>query len=148
VSIPRLVYSVNESKDGLKHLCVIKGNIVRKDEANICFRIKGSPFPLDDGSVQMFPVITWLGRSEATADDMVGETKQGSPAREFLLRGGRLEDWRLVSEVCQEADELWAIPTKTLRNTASLLVGEGLISNARDGNLHYWKLGKDQKFTG
>ena len=69
VGLPRFVYSVHKTDDGVHHLCRIKQNVGRT--------IKGSmDFRLVEQAGQ--PVVKWIGEGTATAQDAL-TVRNGKP---------------------------------------------------------------------
>jgi hypothetical protein len=74
VGMPRFVYSVHKTEDSVHHLCRIKQNVGRTVRGSMDFRIvetKGQP------------VVEWIGRGTATAQDAL--TKKTPDCGERLL---------------------------------------------------------------
>ena len=60
VGLPRFVYSVHKTEDGLHHICRIKQNVGRNASGSMDFRIQEQ---------NKQPVIQWVGIGTATAQD-------------------------------------------------------------------------------
>ena len=81
VGLPRFVYSVHKTDDGVHHICRIKQNVGRNSSGSTDFRIK------EKGNQ---PVIEWIGQGTATAQDALTVKKAPDCADRLmaLLRDG------------------------------------------------------------
>jgi hypothetical protein len=82
-----LIVSRDPDEHDCRHLVVAKNNVGR-DSGGLKYRVVGQP---RDGYPEGLPRIEWIGRSEETAEDLVGI---GSPrSRSRALRRSEAEEW-------------------------------------------------------
>jgi hypothetical protein len=114
VGLPRFVYSVHKTDDGVHHVCRIKQNVGRNSTASMDFRIK------EQGKQ---PVIEWLGEGTATAQDALTVKKAPDCADRLiaLLRDGD-NDSDIVRAQLMDGENFTLAQT---RNAVTKLRAEG-----------------------
>jgi hypothetical protein len=130
VGLPRFVYSVHATDDGLAHLCPVKQNIGKRVTHSMDFRIEET-----DGQ----PHVAWTGEGLASASDAL--TLQGEKTR-----GGCPEDLkRLLTGEWQESagikGKLLSIGygLATVSRAAAQLTLIGELQQDRRGRLTFWR---------
>jgi len=131
VGLPRFVYSVHATDDGLAHLCPVKQNVGKRVTHSMDFRIEET-----NGQ----PRLDWKGEGIASATDAL--TIQGEKTR-----GGCPEDLkRMLSGEWQESagvkGKLLGIGygLATVSRAASQLVLTGELQQERRGRLTFWRI--------
>ena len=131
VGLPRFVYSVHATDDGLAHLCPVKQNVGKRVTHSMDFRIEEA-----DGQ----PHLVWTGEGIATASDAL--TLQGEKTR-----GGCPEDLkRLLTPEWQESagikGKLLALGygIATISRAASELVLTGFMHQDKRGRQTFWRM--------
>ena len=131
VGLPRFVYSVHATDDGLAHLCPVKQNVGKRVTHSMDFRIEET-----DGQ----PHLVWTGEGIASASDAL--TLQGEKTR-----GGCPEDLkRLLTGEWQESagikGKLLAMGygLATVSRAASQLGLTGELEQDRRGRLTFWRI--------
>jgi hypothetical protein len=130
VGLPRFVYSVHATDDGLAHLCPVKQNVGKRVTHSMDFRIE---------EVDGQPHVAWTGAGSAAASD--GLTIQGGKTR-----GGCADDLKgLLTGEWQESaglkGKLLSIGygLATVSRAAAQLILTGDLEQDKRGRLTFWR---------
>jgi AAA domain len=138
VGLPRFVYSVHATDDGLAHLCPVKQNVGKRVTHSMDFCIE---------EVDGQPHVEWIGAGTSSASD--GLTIQGTKTR-----GGCADDLKtLLTRDWQESAGIKAkliaigYSLATISRAAAELCMTDTIQQDRRGRLTFWRaVGKQTRF--
>jgi hypothetical protein len=129
VGMPRFVYSVHKTDDGVHHLCRIKQNVGKTIKGSMDFRI------IEQNGQ---PVVTWIGIGTATANDAL-VVKKGQPdcaeRLSALIQDGDNDSETLRTTLMDEGFSL----DQTRRAVAKLRVGGKLDVVKLQGGKTVWR---------
>jgi AAA domain len=131
VGLPRFVYSVHATDDGLAHLCPVKQNIGKHVTHSMDFRIEEA-----DGQ----PHVEWTGEGIASASDSLtiqgGKTRGGcTDDLKTLLTG----DWQESAGIKGKLLSL-GYGLATVSRAAAQLGMTGELQQDRRGRLTFWRI--------
>lgn len=130
VGLPRFVYSVHATDDGLAHLCPVKQNVGKRVTHSMDFRIEET-----DGQ----PHLEWKGEGIATASEgltLINEKKRGGCAED--LKTLLTAEWQESAGIKGKLLSI-GYGMATVSRAAAQLALTGEMEQERRGRLTFWR---------